>query len=66
MLFNKEKFGEIENKILKIEIGGLIDYSNLIEISIFNKFYWENNIFTIRILRRLIKRKVLWKIRGSK
>ena len=66
ILFNKEKFNEIENKILQIEIGGLIDYSNVIGINIFDKFYWENKIFTFRILRRLIKRKIMWKVKENK
>ena len=32
----------------------------------FDKFYWENKIFTFRILRRLIKRKIIWKVKENK
>ena len=63
ILFNKEKFNEIENKILQIEVGGLIDYSNVIGVNIFDKFYWKNRIFTFRILRRIIKRKIFYFIK---
>ena len=62
ILFNKERFNEVENKILQIEIGGLIDYSNVIGVNIFDKFYWKNRIFTFRILRRIIKRKFIYRI----
>ena len=66
IFFNKVKFDKIEKNILRIEIGGLIDYSNLVGINMFDKFYWENKIFTFRILRRLIKRKIIWKVKENK
>lgn len=53
--FKFENFNEIEKNILKNEIRNIILTKNF---SIFKKFYWQNKIINLKILRKKISRKI--------
>lgn len=49
---------EIERKILIKDIQKLILSKNLISLNLLDKFYWINGIYSFRVIKRIIKRKI--------
>ena len=56
--YYKNKFSKIEKKILKQDINKILKLKKLYLINIFDKFYWENRLFTKKNFRRILEGKV--------
>lgn len=61
--FEKNKFSFIEREIVILDFRNILKLKSLIGINLFNKFYWKYKIFTFKLLRKIIKRKIKYIVR---
>lgn len=53
-----KNLSQIEKEILKEDLRSVLGNGMFWKIRIYDKFYWENKIFTLKILRRILERKL--------
>lgn len=54
----EEKYSKEEMEIIKVDVKEVLKTIMYYKISLFNKFYWKNKVFTKKILRRIIEKKI--------
>lgn len=56
---------ELEKKVLKKEINDILKSKAVIDVSIFDLFWWQNKIFTKKSLRRIVEAKIKNILKGE-
>lgn len=56
---------KIERKVIIKDIQKLLLSKNLVFINFFDKFYWINGIYSFRVIKRLIKRQINYKLKNK-
>lgn len=54
-----KRLDKVEKKIIKKDLKKIINNENMYNINIFNKFYWQNFIFKIKGLKKILIKKLL-------
>lgn len=54
----EEKYSKEEIEIIRMDVNEVLKTIMYYRISLFNKFYWKNKIFTKKVFRRIIEKKI--------